>query len=96
MCGRFSLAYPRSVLLYWYCASAMPDIESRYNTSPTTDILVIRGGESGRMGSIMRWDLIPYWTKDTRKLPLLGGAFQASVIARKTREPQNGPIEQIC
>ena len=44
----------------WYGATAMPEIEPRYNIAPTTDIVVIRDGEAGRTGSMMRWGY-PWW-----------------------------------
>ncbi len=49
MCGRFALAYPRSSLIDWYHAVSMPEIEPRYNISPSDAILVIRDSEQGRV-----------------------------------------------
>ena len=46
-------------------------VRPSYSIAPTTDIVVIRDGVLGRMGSLMRWSLILYWAKDTRKVPLL-------------------------
>ncbi|MEP6606944.1 MAG: SOS response-associated peptidase family protein, partial [Nitrosospira sp.] len=69
MCERFCLAY--SSLKHWYGARIMPDKEPAYSIAPTTDIVVIRDGVLGRMGSLMRWSLILFWAKDTQKVPLL-------------------------
>jgi putative SOS response-associated peptidase YedK len=74
MCGRFGLSYPRISLKDWYRAAAMPDFDSRYNIAPTTNIVVIRDGEEGRAGSMMRWGLIPWWFQGPGKLPLLHNA----------------------
>ena len=63
MCGRFALAYPRSRLIDGYHAVSMPEIEPRYNIAPTDAILVIRGSEQGRVGSMMRWGLIPHGSR---------------------------------
>lgn len=82
MCGRFGLNYPRSTLQDWYGVSAMPEIEPRYNIAPTTNVLVVRDGESGRMGSLMHWGLIPYWAKDTKRLPIMNNA-RAETVAEK-------------
>ena len=67
----------------WYLASAMPEFDPRYNIAPTTNIVVIREGEEGRAGSMMRWGLIPWWAKDTKKLPLLHNARCETVHEKK-------------
>lgn len=82
MCGRFALAYPRSSLIDWYHAVSIPEIEPRYNIAPTDAILVIRDSEQGRVGSMMRWGLIPHWVKDTKKLPLLFNARSESLAIK--------------
>lgn len=82
MCGCFALAYPRSRLIDGYHAVSMPEIESRYNIVPTDAILVIRGSDQGRVGSMMRWGLIPHWVKDTNQLPLLFNARAESLAIK--------------
>lgn len=82
MCGRFALAYPRSSLTDWYHAASIPEIEPRYNIAPTDAILVIRDSDQGRVGSMMRWGLIPHWVKDTKKLPLLYNARAESLAVK--------------
>lgn len=67
MCGRYGLNHPHPVLTDWYRASSMPEFKPRYNIAPTMDIIAVRETESGRIGSTMRWGLIPYWAKDTKK-----------------------------
>jgi putative SOS response-associated peptidase YedK len=59
----FSWAYSNSTLKGWYRARIMPDMESRSNIAPTPDIVVISDGVMGRMGLLMRWSLIFYWSK---------------------------------
>jgi len=83
MCGRFGQAYPSITLKDWYRAAAMPDFDSRYNIAPTTNIVVIREGEEGRTGSMMRWGLIPWWFKAPGKLPLLHNARSETVHEKK-------------
>ena len=82
MCGRFALTHPRSSLIDWYHATSMPQIDQRYNIAPTTNILAIRAGLSGRAGSMMRWGLVPYWAKDTKKLPLIFNARSESMAMK--------------
>ena len=83
MCGRFGQAYPRMTLKEWYGAAAMPEFDPRYNIAPTTNIVVIREGEEGRAGSMMRWGLIPGWFKGPGKLPLLYNARSETVHEKK-------------
>jgi putative SOS response-associated peptidase YedK len=82
MCGRYGLNHPHPVLKDWYRASIMPELKPRYNIAPTTDILVIREGESSRIGSMMRWGLIPFWAKDLKKVPVMNNA-RAETVAEK-------------
>jgi len=80
MCGRFSLAYTHTRLINWYHANLMSDIALRYNIAPTTHILTVRDGEDGRVGSMMRWGLIPKWAIETKKLPLLFNARAETIL----------------
>jgi putative SOS response-associated peptidase YedK len=38
----------------------MPELKPRYNIAPTMDILTVRETAGGRVGSMMRWGLIPF------------------------------------
>jgi putative SOS response-associated peptidase YedK len=82
MCGRFGLNHSQPVLADWYNASFMPELAPRYNIAPTMEILAVRDTDRGRKGSMMRWGLIPYWVKDTKKLPVLNNA-RAETVAEK-------------
>jgi putative SOS response-associated peptidase YedK len=82
MCGRYGLNHPDPVLADWYRASFIPELKPRYNIAPTMEILAVRDTDSGRMGSMMRWGLIPYWIKDMKKLPVLNNA-RAETVAEK-------------
>src|SRR5687768_14677273 len=82
MCGRFGLNHSQPVLADWYSASFLPELAPRYNIAPTTEILAVRATERGREGSMMRWGLIPYWVKGTKKLPVLNNA-RAETVAEK-------------
>jgi putative SOS response-associated peptidase YedK len=83
MCGRFGLSYPGTSLKDWYRAAAMPDFDSRYNIAPTDNIVVIREGEEGRTGSMMRWGLIARWFKEPGKRPLLQNTRSETVHEKK-------------
>ncbi len=66
MCGRFTLATPRQVIEQSFGVDlsgiAAP---ARYNIAPSQDVLAIALGKNGeRRAELMRWGLIPHWSKD--------------------------------
>jgi putative SOS response-associated peptidase YedK len=54
----------------------------RYNIPPTQDVPIIRQADGKRYMSIVRWRLIPSWTKDFKKAPMLNNA-RAETVAEK-------------
>lgn len=82
MCGRYGLNHPDPVLADWYRASSMPEFRPRYNIAPTMDILTVRETGRGRTGSMMHWGLIPFWTKDLKRAPVMNNA-RAETVASK-------------
>jgi putative SOS response-associated peptidase YedK len=106
MCGRYSLtpaALELLPLLFEMDPKRMADLAGRYNVAPTQRIPTVRQGEDGRELAIMRWGLIPVWTKDPKKSPLLINArsesvaekpaFRASFKARRCLVPADGFFE---
>jgi putative SOS response-associated peptidase YedK len=86
MCGRFTLRTSLNVLLQQFAIEMLPDqqllFEPRYNIPPTVDIPVIRYADEKRRLSLMRWGLLPSWTKDPKKAPLLNNA-RAETVTEK-------------
>jgi len=65
MCGRFALKAPPAELITKFGLQTCPDFAPRYNITPTSDVLVIRHKpDTGRVGQIVRWGLVPSWAKD--------------------------------
>jgi putative SOS response-associated peptidase YedK len=66
MCGRFTLATPRQVIEQSFGVDLSGvETAARYNIAPSQDVLAIAIGKSGeRRGELMRWGLIPHWSKD--------------------------------
>ena len=67
MCGRYRLSRRKQVVeQYFDCPSDEPDWVLRYNIAPTQLVPVILQNpkEPVRELSIMRWGLIPSWSKD--------------------------------
>jgi len=71
MCGRASLPNDVSELkqdlrIEW---DKLGDYKPRWNAAPTTDLPVVTSSEIGRALELMRWGLIPYWSKARPKPP---------------------------
>jgi putative SOS response-associated peptidase YedK len=67
MCGRYRLSRRKQVLEeYFDCGSEESDWTPRFNIAPTQPVPVIRQHpkEPPRELSLMRWGLIPSWSKD--------------------------------
>lgn len=76
MCGRFTLRTPMTVLLEHFqvgldSARQLALFEPRYNIAPTQEILAVRAepktGE--REAALLRWGLIPSWSKEPQGGP---------------------------
>ena len=66
MCGRFTLFEPDKVLAKEFGVSAFAPISPRYNIAPSQPIVAVRAAlaGSGREVALLRWGLIPSWSKD--------------------------------
>jgi putative SOS response-associated peptidase YedK len=83
MCGRYTLRSKLNVLLRQFGAETnIQQLPLRYNIAPTQDVPVIRQADAGRELVTMRWGLIPSWSKDPKKGPLLINA-RADTVAEK-------------
>ncbi|MEZ5540974.1 MAG: SOS response-associated peptidase [Pseudomonadota bacterium] len=66
MCGRFSLATLPDTLASHFGVPRVPTLAPRYNIAPSQDIAVIRAGAAGRECVLLRWGLVPAWSKEPR------------------------------
>jgi putative SOS response-associated peptidase YedK len=68
MCGRFSLATDISVLQeqFNFKWSNEITINPRFNVAPSQQILTIGSDGEKRIGTMMKWGLVPYWSNDTK------------------------------
>ena len=87
MCGRFTLRDRLNALLEQFAVEADESLprtlfEGRYNIPPTQDVPIVRLVDSKRELAIARWGLIPSWTKDPQKAPVLNNA-RAETVAEK-------------
>lgn len=74
MCGRYTLAAEREAIASRFCLARLPlNLQPRYNIAPSQDALVIVPERGGRAGVLMRWGLVPSWSKN----PPPGGLINA-------------------
>ena len=83
MCGRYAItllpeAMARLLGADWK-DGAVPNLAPSWNVAPTTQCPVAANGRDGRTLLIMRWGLIPFFTRDSRKLPLMINARSETV-----------------
>ena len=65
MCGRYALNATPSELVTRFGLDECADFTARYNIPPGTNIPVIRQSPEGkRVIHLLRWGLVPHWSKD--------------------------------
>lgn len=67
MCGRFTLFEPDAVLSKEFGAPVAFALSPRYNIAPSQAVATVRSAPSGsgREVALLRWGLIPSWSKDS-------------------------------
>lgn len=68
MCGRYSQRQPAEVIAQAFDVDNVPALEPRYNIAPTQPVsTVLQPSDSkNRQFKMMRWGLIPKWSKDSK------------------------------
>ena len=66
MCGRFFLIEDATAIKQSFNAVGDIDFLPRYNMAPSQNLPVIFYKDTVRHLQLMRWGLIPYWSKDSR------------------------------
>jgi putative SOS response-associated peptidase YedK len=66
MCGRFTLFEPDKILAREFGVSDFPPGSPRYNIAPSQPVAAVRAAPAGtgRELALLRWGLIPSWSKD--------------------------------
>jgi putative SOS response-associated peptidase YedK len=68
MCGRFSFHQAPETVAEWFKLAGIPQIKPRYNIAPTQSVPTVLQQEETqeRQFQMMRWGLIPSWSKDMK------------------------------
>ena len=67
MCGRFALQLPPELVARLFrTTNPKPNVAPNWNTAPSQNTLVVRRHpETGeRHLDVLKWGLLPYWTKE--------------------------------
>jgi putative SOS response-associated peptidase YedK len=82
MCGRFTLTTPAETLAEAFGLDEMPDLGPRWNIAPTQAVAAVRRIPAGapRSMSLLRWGLVPAWSREPRGRTLLINARAETLI----------------
>jgi putative SOS response-associated peptidase YedK len=66
MCGRFTLFEADKILSKEFRVSGLPSLSPRYKIAPSQPVVAVRAApaDTGRKFALLRWGLIPSWSKD--------------------------------
>jgi putative SOS response-associated peptidase YedK len=110
MCGRFTLRTPMTVLVEQFqlnldAAQQLALFEPRYNIAPTQEVAVVRVASRNRERelALVRWGLVPSWSKEPQTGPPLINArgetvadkpsFRSAMRSRRCLIPADGFFE---
>ena len=84
MCGRFAYIPARERLIAQFgISSTIEEGSARYNSAPGASVLCLVKTElKGLSGVLLRWGLVPFWTKELAKVKPLANARGETVFEK--------------
>ena len=82
MCGRFVITSSPDAIRRLFGYAETPNFPPRYNVAPTQPIPTVMLSHGAKHFALMRWGLIPSWTKDPAKVGLLINARSETLSER--------------
>jgi putative SOS response-associated peptidase YedK len=68
MCGRYASFLPPELLARLFrTVNPLPNLQPTWNMAPTLGAPVVRLHEGGRHLDVLKWGLVPYFTKDLKR-----------------------------
>ena len=106
MCGRFASDLPIDLIRTLFgTAGTVPNSAPSWNIAPTSSVPVVRRHpETGeRRLDLLRWGLIPHWSKDKGRQPInaraetvaSSGMFKGALVARRCIVPMTAFYEWV-
>lgn len=103
MCGRYKITSTIEAIRQFTNSMGSPNFPPRYNMAPTQQAPVVHRSDSGeREVSMMRWGLVPSWSKELPKKPLINArsetaaskpSFRSAYKHRRCLVPADGYYE---
>ncbi len=104
MCSRYSLTSPPEAVRSYFALGEVPEFPPRYNIAPSQPVGIVRTDAHGaRIFRLVRWGLIPSWTKEPAKISMMINArsetvtekpsFRGAIRHRRCLVPTNGFYE---
>ena len=105
MCGRYVVTCDLDQLRAMFNVTDRPNFEANWNAAPTQSLPVIRRGKEGeRRLSLIRWGLVPHWSKTPpeKSKPMINARsetasekpmFRTAIKRRRALIPANGFYE---
>jgi putative SOS response-associated peptidase YedK len=89
MCGRYRLSRRKQIVEEYFDVQSDDDWAPRYNIAPTQPIPVILQNpkQPRREMSLMRWGLIPSWTKGISGPPMINARAETAATMPAFRDP---------
>ncbi len=91
MCGRFNVASDPTARLFMLLVGEDVEIPDLYNVAPTDEAPVVRDRRDGRDVALLRWWLIPYWSKESKTRYAM---FNARAESLERSSAFKGPFER--
>ena len=93
MCGRYVSAHTAEELADYFAAepTAGASLEPNYNVAPTNSVYSVLVEEAARRLDVMRWGLIPPWSKDAK---VSGRMINARSETLAERNSYRGPFKK--
>lgn len=91
MCGRFTLGIQGNMLADWFdIHDERVEVIPRYNIAPTQEVPVVRSDGNRNTFTLMRWGLVPFFSKDGKsKYPMINA--RAETV--ETNNAYKGPFK---
>jgi putative SOS response-associated peptidase YedK len=89
MCGRYRLSRRKQIVEEHFDVQSGDDWTPHYNIAPTQPVPVIRQNpkEPRREMSLMRWGLIPSWSKGATGAPMINSRSETAATTAAFRDP---------
>ena len=84
MCGRYVVAYDPATLVQGFSLTRVQPFPRRWNIAPQSEVPVVHDTREGeRVGTLMRWGLVPVWAKD----PSVGARMNNARLETAAEKP---------